>query len=421
MRSRMNFVQNLIMFYVFLDIYTFFGLKSLFKGRQVWLFSLLYWAVSAYVYYCWYALYDVLFGGNFFSNTSANLELGIVLTFLATKLVFVVVISLQDLGRFIYGIGRFAKRKMGSLTQPEGTRFFPTRRRFLTLAATGLAAIPFATMLHGITRGKYAYTINRVKLSFENLPASFSGMKVVQISDIHAGSLDSPEDVMRGVEMINQEQPDLILFTGDMVNSDKDEVDDFIDIFARLSAKHGKFSVLGNHDYYGDPSYKEEPEAHLQYWADFEKKFEKMGFQLLRNANAAVTKDGESIRICGVENWGKGSYFPKLANLEQTFDGMTDDEFCIMLSHDPSHWDEKLLSYKRHIPLTLSGHTHGFQFGLKMPGFKWSPAQYRYPRWYGLYEEAKQYLYVNRGFGYLAFPGRIGMWPEITVIELERA
>lgn len=421
MRSRINFIHGLILLYVFLDFYTFFGLKSLFKGRSVWAFSLIYWLISAFVYYCWYELYQNLFSGSFFSSTSSNFELGIVLTFLVTKLVFVIVTSLHDLGRFVYGIFSYFKRKTSQVELPTPPRFFPTRRRFLTLAATGLAAIPFATMLYGITRGKYAYTINRVKLTFSDLPAAFSGMKVVQISDIHAGSLDSPADVLRGVELINAEQPDLILFTGDLVNSDKDEVDDFMDIFGRLKAKYGKFSVLGNHDYYGDPNYQEEPEAHRAYWTDFEQKFTQMGFQLLRNANATVEKDGESIRICGVENWGKGPYFPKLADLEKTFAGMSNDEFCIMLSHDPSHWDEKLLGYQRHIPLTLSGHTHGFQFGIKMPGFKWSPAQYRYPRWYGLYEEAKQYLYVNRGFGYLAFPGRIGMWPEITVIEMERA
>ncbi|MFK7935571.1 MAG: metallophosphoesterase [Saprospiraceae bacterium] len=418
----MNFVQNLLLLYVFLDIYTFFGLKSLFpKGKQRILFSIAYWLVSAYVYFCWSALWKVLFSGNFFGNTSANFELGLVLTFLVTKLVFVIVTSLQDFGRFAYGIGSFIKRKVNDTTQEVGTKFFPSRRRFINLAAAGLAAIPFGTMLYGITRGKYAYTVNRVKLSFPNLPAAFSGMKVVQISDIHAGSLDSPEDVLRGVNLINQEEPDLILFTGDMVNSDKDEVNDYIDIFKQLNAKLGKFSVLGNHDYYGDPDPESAPTMHKSYWADFENKFKQMGFNLLRNANARVEKDGESICICGVENWGKGRYFPKLADLGKTFTGTTEEDFCIMLSHDPSHWDEKLLPHSRHIPLTLSGHTHGFQFGIKMPGFKWSPAQYRYPRWYGLYEEAKQYLYVNRGFGYLAFPGRIGMWPEITVIELERA
>lgn len=420
MQSRINFIHTLIAFYVFLDIYTFFGLCSLFKGKKQWVFSGIYLLVSAYIYYSLYTLYGMLFSGSFFSNTSANWELGIFLTALATKLVFIIFISLQDAGRFLYGIGDFIKRQIKGLQQENGQTFFPSRRRFLTLAATGIAAIPLTTMLYGITRGKYAYTINRVKLSFNNLPATFDGFKLVQISDIHAGSLDSAENVLHGVNMINAENPDLIMFTGDLVNSDKDEIDPFIDIFKQLSAKFGKFSVLGNHDYYGDPDPKDEP-AFSNYWADFDSKFTQMGFQLLKNTNATVQKDGESIKILGVENWGKGPYFPKRANMETTLAGVKEEDFCIMLSHDPSHWDEKLLQHPRHIPLTLSGHTHGMQFGVKMPGFQWSPAKYRYPRWLGLYEEAKQYLYVNPGFGFLAFPGRIGIWPEITVIELERA
>ena len=194
----------------------------------------------------------------------------------------------------------------------------------------------------------------------------------------------------------------------------------YVDIFKKLNAKDGMYSVLGNHDY-GDYVSWSSPEAKVQNLEDLKTLQKDIGFDLLLNENRFIEKNGERIAIVGVENWGKGRYFPKRADLGKTFAETTEEDFCIMLSHDPSHWDEKLLPHSRHIPLTLSGHTHGFQFGIKMPGFKWSPAQYRYPRWYGLYEEAKQYLYVNRGFGYLAFPGRIGMWPEITVIELKKA
>jgi len=217
--------------------------------------------------------------------------------------------------------------------------------------------------------------------------------------------------------MINDQNPDLILFTGDLVNSDKDEIDPYIEIFEKLRAKYGKFAILGNHDYYGLPDDHAEEKI---YWADFFIKYEKMGFQLLANENAHIQIQEDRLQILGVENWGASHYFPKNGNLDYALEGVPEDDFCILLSHDPTHWSEKVLDHKRHIPLTLSGHTHGFQFGISVPGFKWSPAQYRYPHWLGLYEEKDQKLYVNRGFGFLGFPGRIGMWPEITVIELAK-
>lgn len=418
MRSRLNQFYNICLIYAFLDIYTFFGLKSLFKEKKNRrLFTVVYWLTSTFIYYCFYRFHEVFTSGHFFSSTDANFYLGAILTAIVAKLAFVIFLFPQDLIRVIYGIGSFLYLFFSGKEFPENKSTIPNRRRFLTLAATGLAAIPFSTMLYGITKGKYAYTVNKVKLAFTDLPAAFHGFKIVQISDIHAGSLDSVSSVAKGVQMINDLAADVVVFTGDLVNSDKDEVNDYVETFKAIQAKEGKFAVLGNHDYYGVPDNGNEQR---DYWTDFHKKYQAMGFQLMNNTHQFIEKEGEKICMVGVENWGRARYFPKRGDLDKALQNTQSDDFCVLLSHDPTHWDDKVIPHQKHIHLTLSGHTHGFQFGVNMPGFKWSPAQYRYDKWMGLYEEAKQYLYVNRGFGFLAFPGRIGMWPEITEIELTR-
>ena len=416
MRERLAGILIMFAFYLFLDAYTYFGLKSLFTNqRNIRIFQAVYLLSSIFVIFSFYQMYVGLNSGSFFRSASANFYLGIFFTAIVGKMVFVGLMMLQDGGRVFYAL--FDSISGSSSGENISGKYLPSRRKFLTLAAAGLAAIPFSGMLYGITRGKYRYTINRVKLSFKDLPAAFNGFKIVQISDIHAGSLDSPDDVQRGVQMINDELPDAIMFTGDLVNSQKKEVDPFIDIFAELKAKHGKFAVLGNHDYYGAPRDSREDKTD-EYWKDFFSKYEAMGFNLLNNDSVNIEKQGEQISILGVENWGAGRWFPKLGDLDKALTKSRKDNFCVLMSHDPTHWDEKVIPHQKHIHLTLSGHTHGFQFGINMPGFKWSPAQYRYERWMGLYEKAEQYLYVNRGFGFLGFPGRVGMWPEITVIEL---
>jgi len=416
MRERLVGILIMFAFYLFLDAYTYFGLKSLFTNqRNIRIFQAVYLLSSIFVIFSFYQMYVGLNSGSFFRSASANFYLGIFFTAIVGKMVFVGLMMLQDGGRVFYAL--FDSISGSSSGENISGKYLPSRRKFLTLAAAGLAAIPFSGMLYGITRGKYRYTINRVKLSFKDLPAAFNGFKIVQISDIHAGSLDSPDDVQRGVQMINDELPDAIMFTGDLVNSQKKEVDPFIDIFAELKAKHGKFAVLGNHDYYGAPRDSREDKTD-EYWKDFFSKYEAMGFNLLNNDSVNIEKQGEQISILGVENWGAGRWFPKLGDLDKALTKSRKDNFCVLMSHDPTHWDEKVIPHQKHIHLTLSGHTHGFQFGINMPGFKWSPAQYRYERWMGLYEKAEQYLYVNRGFGFLGFPGRVGMWPEITVIEL---
>lgn len=405
-------------FYLLLDIYTYYGLKSLFTDRNsVRIYQVFYLLASLFIYYSCYQL--IANPRSVFGNSSVNFYLGIFVTAIASKMVFVGIMLLQDGGRMLYGIFDNLKNTFGNNSSAERS-FLPSRRKFITMAAAGLAAIPLTTMLYGITRGKYRYTVNRVKLTFKDLPQAFKGFKIVQISDVHAGNLDSPDDVLRGVQMINDEAPDAIMFTGDLVNVHKEEVDPYIDIFSKLEANHGKFAVLGNHDYYGAPRDDWEDKK-SDYWKDFYGKYQAMGFRLMNNENAQIEKNGERISILGVENWGAGRWFPKIGDLNKALADSSKDEFCVLLSHDPTHWEKVVIPHDKQIHLTLSGHTHGFQFGINMPGFKWSPAQYRYPHWMGLYEKAEQYLYVNRGFGFLGFPGRVGMWPEITVIELDTA
>jgi predicted MPP superfamily phosphohydrolase len=321
---------------------------------------------------------------------------------------------LQDISRIIIGLVRFIGSFIGFEKAVESS-YIPGRRKFLTLAATGVASVPFFTMIYGLTKGKYKYTIENIKLTFKDLPKSFEGLKIVQISDIHAGSFDSKEQVARGIDMINAQKPDLIVFTGDLVNSNKNEIDPYIDIFARLEAKMGKYAILGNHDYYGMYDLENDTQKDT-YWKDFMTKYDQMGFKLLNNDRQKLSINNESISLVGVENWGAGRWFPKKGDLDKAMPN--DNSFKILLSHDPTHWDEKVIEHEKQVHLTLSGHTHGFQFGINFPGFKWSPAQYRYKHWMGLYEEKDQYLYVNRGFGFLGFPGRVGMWPEIAVLEL---
>ncbi len=404
-----------LIFYLLFDVYAYFGIKSLLTDTTlVAIYTVGYVALSGFTLFCFYKIWFIARTYGMFSGTQVNFYLGMFLTAFAAKFALAFFFFLQDGPRYFIGLLRWIQ----SFFQEEGpTHFLPSRRKSLTTLAVGLASIPFISMLYGVTKGKYRYTINRLTLKFDNLPKSFDGFKIVQISDIHAGSLDNPDEIARGVRMINDLNPDTVLFTGDMVNSDKDELNPFLDIFNKIKSKEGNFAVLGNHDYYGLGDLREEEKK--GYWEDFYEKFRYLGFDLLNNTNRTITRGQDSIKIVGVENWGAGRWFPKEGDLDKALNDVESDAFCVLMSHDPTHWEQKVLDHDKQIDLTLSGHTHGFQFGINMPGFKWSPAQYRYKRWIGLHEEKGQKLYINKGFGFLAFPGRVGMWPEITLIELQ--
>lgn len=293
----------------------------------------------------------------------------------------------------------------------------PERRKFISQMALAAAAIPFASIAYGITKGKYNYKVKKLTLKFKDLPAAFDGFTLTQISDLHTGSFDNRKQVEHGVAMVNDLNSDVLFFTGDLVNNRAEEADPWIDVFSKCEAPMGKFSILGNHDYgdYVNWNSIAEKEQNLD---KLKATHTKMGFKLLLNEHIKLEKNGESISICGVENWGKPP-FVQYGDLDKATEGS--EGFKILLSHDPSHFDEKVILHPSQANLTLSGHTHGMQFGIDIPGFKWSPVKWKYPKWSGLYTINNQHLYVNQGFGFLAFPGRVGMWPEITQITLQKA
>lgn len=285
-----------------------------------------------------------------------------------------------------------------------------------------MALITGGSLLGGFMYGlknRYNYQVQKIKLSFKNLPASFRGLKIVQISDIHSGSFDDHDAVARGVELVLEQQPDIIFFTGDLVNNSSDEFYPYIDLFSRLKAPMGVYSTLGNHDY-GDYIAWESPMAKTANLELLKRMHAQMNWKLMMNEHVIFQRGEDSIALIGVENWGDKARFPKYGDLHKACQGLEEKNipFRMLLSHDPSHWDKMVIKDFKNIDLTFSGHTHGMQMGIEIPGLKWSPAQYLYKNWAGLARENDQYLYVNRGFGFLGYPGRLGIMPEITVIEL---
>ena len=283
------------------------------------------------------------------------------------------------------------------------------------------AAIAFVLMIllfaYGMIRGKYRYRVMKQVLYFDDLPKAFDGFTITQISDVHSGSFDSPKGVQRGIELIKKQASDLFVFTGDLVNNKSSEIVPWIPLFATIKAKYGQFSILGNHDYGDYIQWTSEEKKH-ENLDDLKRHHQKIGFRLLLDEHVELEKNGDKIILAGVENWGVG--FGERGDLNRALTGTSISDFKVLLSHDPSHFDAQVKQYPSKIHLTLSGHTHGMQFGIEAFGIKWSPVSLRYKHWAGLKEEFGRYLYINRGFGFLGFSGRIGIWPEITVIELRK-
>lgn len=339
--------------------------------------------------------------------------LSLFITFFVTKLFFVIILSLGDLGRFVYGITSNIGKSNGQRSVP----YFPERRKFISEAAILIAAIPFAGFIYAMIRGKYDYKVHRETIYFDDLPDAFDGFTITQLSDIHSGSFDNVHAMQKGIDLAIAQKSDLFVFTGDLVNNAAWEIEPYIDRFGAIKAPYGQFSVLGNHDY-GD--YIEWPSAHAKQ-ANLEKlklNHKALGYRLLLDENVDIVKDGEKISLIGVQNWGRG--FIQIGDLNKALRGVDDKAFKILLSHDPTHWEEQVRYNPANIHLTLAGHTHGAQFGVEAAGLKWSPVKYRYLDWAGLINHKGRYLYVNRGFGFLAFSGRLGIWPEITVLTLRK-
>lgn len=292
-----------------------------------------------------------------------------------------------------------------------------SRSVFLSWLGIATGTTLFGTLLYGFSN-KYKYQVKRVELSFDNLPASFKGMKIVQLSDIHSGSFMDKRAVQHGVDMVMKENADLILFTGDLVNDRATEMKDYMDVFSQLKAPMGVYSTLGNHDYGDYVSWPHDGVSKEQNLEDLKKVHAALGWRLLMNEHVVLEKNSEQIALLGIENWSAKGRFPKYGRMDLAHPGTEKYPFKILMSHDPSHWTGQVKEQYKDIDLMLSGHTHGMQFGVEIPGFKWSPVQYMYKEWAGLYEDGKQKLYVNRGFGFIGYPGRVGILPEITVIEL---
>ncbi|MCW3119303.1 MAG: metallophosphoesterase [Chitinophagaceae bacterium] len=331
------------------------------------------------------------------------------------KIIASVFFLIDDIRRGVQWVaGKLLFSNTEGETMQEGTTI--SRSIFLSWAGMIAGSGLFGSLMYGFGN-KYKYQVNRQQLAFDNLPLAFKGFKIVHISDIHSGSFTDKQAVMKGVEKILKEKPDVILFTGDLVNDVADEMKNYMEVFNRLKAPMGVYSTLGNHDY-GDYTHwnsAEEKSANLER---LKKVHGELGWRLLMNEFVELQRGDEKIALIGIENWGAKARFPKYGDLKKAYSGSENYPFKILMSHDPSHWDAQVRPDYPAIDLMLAGHTHGMQFGLEVPGFHWSPVQYIYKQWAGLYEEAHQKLYVNRGYGFIGYPGRVGILPEITVLEL---
>ena len=396
-----------ILILLVLDVYAYQAFRFLVKNRWG---TVIYFIITAFI-----------IGGLFYQFSTGDRR-----SWSATTHFFIVAFVIMLVGKIVliasmFGedVFRFLEGLYYKLSGKSTSYVLPSRRKFISQLALGLAAIPFAGILYGVFKGRYNFKVLNYTLHFEDLPDAFDGYRITQISDIHSGSFDNKEKVEYAIDLINEQASDAILFTGDMVNNEASEMEPWKESFGRLQAKDGKYSVLGNHDYgdYVPWESRAAKAANLRRLKEIQKE---MGFDLILNDTRFLERGNERIALVGVENWGTGG-FKKAGDLNKAISQVLSTDFKVLMSHDPSHWEHVVIRHKEHFHLTLSGHTHGMQFGIEIPGwFKWSPVKWKYKYWAGIYEEMGQYINVNRGFGYLAFPGRVGIWPEITVIELRK-
>lgn len=422
MRTKPGLTALLIFLGILLmvDIYVFSAVKTMTVGFEVRTRKYVHWAywlVNAALF-AWFIILLSQMSPDKSPPRSFMTFFGVWIMFFVPKLIVVLVIGAEDVGRGIralYAMGYNAVSDSGSISVGI------TRRQFLSRAAGALALIPMLGIAHGMVAGRFRFRVRRETIYYDDLPASFDGFTITQLSDIHIGSFDPEnhlEEVREGIRLAQEQKSDLFVFTGDMVNNVAAEMAPWKKEFAALRSPFGQYSILGNHDYGDYVSWHSEA-AKEKNMQDLFATHAEIGFNLLRDQHIPLEKNGEKIYLLGVENWGAGGFKQK-GDIERALAEVPKDAFKVLLSHDPSHYDEIISKHDTDIHLTLSGHTHGAQFGVEIPWLKWSPVQFRYHRWAGLYNEAKRYLYVNRGFGFLGFPGRVGIWPEVTVITLRK-
>jgi predicted MPP superfamily phosphohydrolase len=392
-----------------IELYAFQAVKTFTKTRWILAsYSIISLVTVLFVFYQ-FSKFDRSVG----QTQMTMLTLGLLLLVLIPKLIVTFFMILEDSVRLFLGA-----RNYFANYDKEAT-FLPERRRFVSQVALGIAAIPFLSLIYGMTIGKYNFKVLKQTLFFPDLPDAFDGFTITQISDIHSGSFDNRDKINYAIDLINEQNSDLLLFTGDIVNTHATEMHPWIETFNKIrSHEFGKFSILGNHDY-GEYIDWKSTEAKDKNFSDIKDLHRQINFKLMLNENTKIKKGTAEIAIVGVENWGVK--FKKAGNLNKASENLAKEDFKILMSHDPSHWDAEIKDHPKHFHLTLSGHTHGLQFGIEIPGFfKWSPVEYVYKQWAGLYENLGRYIYVNRGLGFHAYPGRVGIMPEITVIELKK-
>lgn len=397
------------------DFYVFQSLKLVsmnLSSRSKWIIYGIYWSFTVVS-----MLLFILVPFYKFENIPTFIKtyvFVILIGFFIAKLVASLFFLFDDVRRILQWVVMAVLTRFTELKPQVGEGI--TRSVFLSWIGLGVGGGLFGTLLYGFTN-KYKYRLEKVKLSFDNLPQAFKGIRIIQISDIHSGSLEDIAAVEKGIEKIMEQKPDLILFTGDLVNNEAAEMKLLTSVFAKLSAPLGVFSILGNHDY-GDYKQWASKEAKENNLKELKNVHHKMGWRLLLNEHVVLQKDSETMALIGVENWGAKGNFSKYGDLTKAYEGSSQHPFKLLMSHDPSHWEAEVCKSFKDIDLVLSGHTHGMQFGIEIPGFRWSPVQYMYKQWAGLYKNKNQKLYINRGFGFLGYPGRVGILPEITLIEL---
>ncbi len=395
---------------ILLDIYTFSAFKWIPLSRRSLISIYLLLHLPIYV-----GAWTVFFFRDQLPMPWTYLILSIAFAWYVFKLGIALFLSIEDIVRLIHLA--LNSRFFSSTTPPEESSHSISRSTFISQAAIITSSIPFGGIWYGMLKGKYQYQINRINVPISGLPQSFHGLTITQISDIHNGSFDNKEAVTRGIELIQSQESDLIFFTGDLINETIGELSPFEDLWRTLHARDGVFSILGNHDF-GDYTHWPTKKAKEAHFREVIESHDRMGWRLLRNEHVILNKGKDQMAVIGVDNWSAIERFPRYGDLHKAVQGSEKVPLKLLLSHDPTHWEAQVLQEFPDIGVTFSGHTHGFQMGVEIPGIKWSPAQYLYKQWAGLYEENNQYLYVNRGFGFIGFSGRLGIWPEITVFTL---
>lgn len=405
-----------------IEYYFFTGVQTIirdFSPQRKFTIQIVYWVISGITIFVFsYALFAPVQGWPSFFRAYV---VSILFVLFVSKLLGSVFLLVDDVVRLF----RWGYQLATTLNEPE-KREGISRLKFLTYVSATFFTIPFVALTYGAIRGAFRIKTHTVKLNFPNLPEEFNGIKIVQISDIHTGSFaDETQHLDAAFDKIMELKPDMIFFTGDLINDNVRETDGYLDIYRKLKAPMGVFSILGNHDY-GDYLQWPDAESKAKNLEELKKVHQEAGWRLLLNEHVALERNGKKVALIGIENWGGNLHFTKYGRMDLAHKGTEAYDFKILLSHDPSHWNKQVKSEYKDVDLTLSGHTHGFQFGVEIPGFKWSPVQWVYPQWAGLYKHDKQFLYVNRGLGCVGrekvsiYKGRVGIWPEITVIELNK-